>query len=168
MQTLRQDPDRRSPRDGFSLLEVLVALMIFSVAAVMLSTGYLNVLNSYAVVGKGTEGMQDIAFARQELLAQPDLKTAQKGDEFDAPTMDASKSPTHIKWTADIASAGTTDLFNVTLTCVVTSSDPGTPDRTLTRTFTLLRPTWSDPTDQSNLRQAAAKRIAVLQGRAPK
>lgn len=166
MQTPHQDPEAFGVRSGFSLLEVMVALMIFAVAAVMLGAGYLNILSSYVVAGKGTESLQDIAFARQELLTQPDLVTAQNGDEFDTPTIDASKLPTHVKWTAEIEPAGTTDLFNVTLTCVVRSGDPTVPDRTVTQAFTLLRPTWSDPADQTKLRQAAAQRIAVLQGRA--
>jgi general secretion pathway protein I len=162
----QQGSEARDTRDGFSLIEVLVALMIFAMAAVMLGSAYLNILNSYVVMGKGTESLQDIAFARQELLAQPDLTTAQNGDEFDTPVTDASKLPNHIKWTADIEPAGTTDLFNVTLTCVIKSSDPTVPTQTVTQAFALLRPTWSEPTDQTKLRQAAAQRIAVAQGRA--
>lgn len=166
MQTPQQDAEPGRRPDGFSLLEVLVALMIFAVAAVMLGSAYLNILNSYVVVGKGTQGQQDIAFARQELLTQPDLATAQNGDEFDAPVTDTGKPPNHIKWTADIEPAGTTDLFTVTMKCVITTSDPATPTRTVTQTFTLLRPTWSDPADQTKLRQAAVQRIAALQGKA--
>ncbi len=166
MQTQQQDAEAGAGRGGFSLLEVLIALMIFAVAAVMLGSAYLNILNSYVVVGKGTEGQQDVAFARQELLMQPDLKAAQDGDEFDAPVTDPGRPPNHMKWTADIEPAGTTDLFNVTLTCVIRTSDPAMPTRTVTQVFTLLRPTWSDPADQTKLRQAAAQRIAALQGRA--
>jgi general secretion pathway protein I len=167
MQPPRQDAEVKAMRDGFTLLEVLVALIIFAVAAVMLSSAYLNVLNSYIVVGKGMENLQDIALARQELLEQPDLTTAQAGDSFDTPVMDASKPRTHVKWTADIEPAGTTDLFNVTFTCVVTTDDPATPQKTFTQAFTLLRPTWSDPVDEKSLRQAAVQRIAELQGKAP-
>jgi general secretion pathway protein I len=166
MQMPRQDNEASGFWGGFSLLEVLVALMIFAVAAVMLGSAYMNVLNSYVVMGKGTESLQDIAFARMELLTQPDLTTAQKGDEFDTPVTDPSKPKAHVAWTADIEPAGTTDLFNVILTCVVRTDDPTTQPRTVTQSFTLLRPTWSDPTDQTKLRQAATQRIAVLQGRA--
>jgi hypothetical protein len=150
------------------LLEVLFALIIFSTAAVMLSSSYLNVLTSYIVVGKGSGADQDIALARRQLMAQPDLKTAQDGDEFDAPAPDPGKPRTHIKWTADIQPTNTTDLFNVTLTCVVSTSDASTPTRTVTQAFSLLRPTWSVATDRTTLRQAAAQRIAVLQGKAQK
>ena len=155
-----------APRGGFTLLEVIVALAIFALIAVVLGSAYLNVLNSYVAVGRGTQNQQDIAFARQELLTQPDLASARNGDEFDAPTADSSRPPTHLKWTADIEPTDTTDLFTVTLTCVITTTDAKTPAQTFTQTFALLRPTWSDPTDRTNLRQAAAQRIAVLQGRA--
>ena len=154
------------PRGGFTLLEVIVALAIFALIAVVLGSAYLNVLNSYVAVGRGTQNQQDIAFARQALLTQPDLATARNGDEFDAPTADPDRPPTHVKWTADIQPTDTTDLFTVALTCVITTTDPKTPAQTFTQTFALLRPTWSDPTDRTNLRQAAAQRIAVLQGRA--
>jgi general secretion pathway protein I len=167
MQALRPEFDARGGDGGFSLLEVLFALMIFAIAAVMLSSSYLNVLTSYVVVGKGSGAEQDIAFARHELLTQADPVAAAAGDEFDAPQGDPSKPRTHIKWTADIEPANTTDLFNVTFTCVVTTSDATTPARTVTEVFTLLRPTWyADPTMESTLRQAAIQRIMVLQGKA--
>lgn len=142
---------------GFTLVEVVVALAIFGMIAIVLGSAYLNILNSYVVMGRGSEDAQDIAFARQELLTQPDLQTAENGDEFD--TVDGN----HVQWTADIEPANTTDLFTVTFTCQI-----GTPqgrNHDVTETFMLLRPTWSDPTDESTLRQAAVTRIAVFQGR---
>jgi len=51
-------------RRAFTLLEVLAALAIFALTAIVLGSAYLNILNSYAVVGRGTEDAQDIAFAR--------------------------------------------------------------------------------------------------------
>jgi general secretion pathway protein I len=145
-------------RAGFSLVEVLVALMIFALAAVVLGAAYVNILQSYAVAGRAGQEDQDVAFARGELLLQPDLSTAEKGDAFD--TVDGR----HVSWTAAVTPANTTDLFTVVFTCEVTEPAPKAPVK-IAQTFMLLRPTWSDPTDHSNLRQAAANRIAEAQGR---
>lgn len=144
---------------GFSLIEVLAALLIFTLTAVVLGGAYLNVLNSYEVAQRSNVNDNDVTFARSQLLTQPDLPTAQAGAEFD----DGNR---HVKWTAEIDPAETTDLFTVTFTVVLT--EPGTaPTKTVVETFMLLRPTWSDPTARSTLRQTAASRIAVVQGKQP-
>jgi prepilin-type N-terminal cleavage/methylation domain-containing protein len=162
MKSLNQNS---SPLKAFTILEVLVALLIFSLGAVVLGSAYLNLLNSYVAVGRGTEYAQDIALVRQQLLTQPDLTTAQNGDEFDSLQLDPNKPVSHIKWQADIQSAGVTDLFNVTLTIVISTTDTSTPTKTIVQNFALLRPTWSDPADQSTLRQTATTRIGQLQGK---
>jgi general secretion pathway protein I len=146
-------------RSGFSLLEVLLALVIFAIAAVVLGAGYLNILNDYSVISRGTGENQDVAFAREELVSQGDLPTAENGDEYD---LDEGR---HLKWSVQISPTTTTDLFSVDFTCVITSTAPGVPPRTFTQNFMLLRPTWSDPADRASLRQAAAQRIAKLQGK---
>jgi general secretion pathway protein I len=137
-------------------VEVLVALVIFAMAAVVLGAAYVNILQSYAAAGRAGEEDQDVAFARQELLLQPDLPTAEKGDAFD--TVDGR----HVSWTAAVTPTATTDLFTVVFTCDVAEPAPKAPSK-ITQTFMLLRPTWSDPTDHTNLRQTAANRIADAQ-----
>jgi prepilin-type N-terminal cleavage/methylation domain-containing protein len=80
----RCGPPPGSPRGrGFTLLEVLVALTIFAMAAVMLASAYLNVLNSYEVVSRGVQINEDFAFARQQVLTEPDRKKVEEGGEFD-------------------------------------------------------------------------------------
>jgi general secretion pathway protein I len=144
---------------GFSLIEVLAALLIFTLTAVVLGGAYLNVLNSYEVAQRSNVNDNDVTFARSQLLSQTDLPTAQAGAEFD----DGNR---HVKWTAEIDPADTTDLFTVTFTVVLT--EPGAaPTKTVVETFMLLRPTWSDPSARTTLRQAAASRIAVVQGKQP-
>jgi general secretion pathway protein I len=150
-------PDFRS-KGGFTLVEVLVALAIFALASVVLGLAYLNVLRGYAAVRRGTGQDQDVAFARQELLAQPNLQLAETGDQYD--TADGG----HVQWTAEIDPTTTTDLFTVTLTAQVPNPN-GPGPRTVTQTFMLLRPTWSAPADRTALRQAAANRIAQIQGK---
>jgi len=141
---------------GFTLIEVLVALMIFSLTAVVMGAAYLNVLNSYEVAQRSNENDGDVDFARSLLLTISDLPTAQSGSEFD-------DGVRHVKWTADIESTNTTDLFTVAFTCVIT--DPKDGNKTVNESFMLVRPTWSDPTERTTLRSNAASRIALFQGK---
>jgi general secretion pathway protein I len=144
---------------AFTLIEVLAALMIFGLTAVVLGGAYLNVLNSYEIAQRSNVNESEVTFARSQLLTQADLPTAQAGAEFD-------DGASHVKWTAEIDPADTTDLFTVIFTCVISDSTAAQP-RTVVETFMLLRPTWSDPSARSTLRQAAAARIAVVQGKQP-
>lgn len=146
-------------RRAFTLIEVLLSLVIFAMTAVVLGGAYVNVLNSYEAAQKANMNDADVSFARSQLLTQSDMPTAQAGAEFD----DGDR---HIKWTAEIDPADTTDLFTVTFTCVI-SGGQGAETKTVVETFMLMRPTWSDPTERTSLRQNAANRIAVLQGRQP-
>jgi general secretion pathway protein I len=147
------------PRRGFTIIEVLVALAIFALTAVVLGSAYLNVLNSYELARRANVNNGEVYFARSQLLIQPDLQTAQNGAEFD----DGDR---HVKWTAEVEPTTTADLFTVTFTCTVTDSAVAAP-RVVTESFMLMRPTWSDPTARTQLRQEAASRIALLQGKQP-
>jgi general secretion pathway protein I len=150
-------------RRGFTIIEVLVALAVFAITAVVLGAAYLNVLNGYEIARHANENDTDVSFARSQLLVQSDLQTAETGAEFDDTLPDGDH---HVKWTAEIEPAGTTDLFSVTFTCTIT--EPGNlQPRKVVEHLMLLRPTWSDPTDRATLRQNAASRIALVQGRQP-
>jgi general secretion pathway protein I len=143
-------------RRGFTIIEVLVALAIFAISAVVLGAAYLNVLNGYEIARRSNVNDGELYYARSQLLSQSDLPTAQAGAEFD----DGDR---HVKWTAEIDPANTTDLFTVTFACTIT--EPSHDPRKVVETFMLVRPTWSDPTARSELRQNAANRIALVQGK---
>ncbi len=156
-----ENPKSKIPRAAraFSLVEVLVALTIFALSAIILGSSYVNVLNSYAVASRAAATNEDVAFARSLILTQPDVTKLQDGGEFD------SASGGRVKWTAEILPTTTADLFTVNFTCEVTSSNGGDPDKTA-QTFTVLRPTWSiDPAARAQLRQDTKNRIFELQGK---
>jgi general secretion pathway protein I len=146
-------------RAGFTLIEVLVALLIFAMSSLVLATAYLNVLNAYEAAGRANQRTEDLSFARAQLLAEPDRTKAETGAEFDG------LAGRHIRWSATIVAATMPDLFTVTFVCEI--SDPAiTGDNPkITQTFTVLRPTWSDAADNSTLKQAVQDRIAQLQGK---
>jgi hypothetical protein len=71
-----------------------------------------------------------------------------------------------VKWHATIESTTTADLFAVTFVCEL-APDPASNSetQTVTENFTVMRPTWADPTENTKLKQDALDRIAKLQGR---
>jgi len=143
--------DRRRSR-GFTLIEVMVALMIVFVAGMALTAAYVNVLNAYAIVGKATEKAEDVRFARAQLLAEADRTKAEEGANFDLP------DGGHATWKATIDPTDIADLFTVTFTCDITGTDKASTGTT-TETFMLMRPTWSDGDEATKLRDQVKQRI---------
>jgi general secretion pathway protein I len=155
---------RRPDRAGFTLLEVLVALAIFAMAAIALAGAYISILNGYEVAARANEDDADVAFARSLILNEPDRKKVEEGGDFD------SADGRRVHWAAEINSTNEADLFSVTFTCDVTdpNQQAGQPQKTV-QTFTLLRPTWSiDSAERDKLRQDAKTRILELQGKEAK
>ena len=152
--------DRRSPARAFTLLEVLVALAIFAMAAVVLGATYVNALNAYEAVARRNEFGADLQFVRAALLTEPDRSKVEEGGDFD---LGGSK---RAHWNAEITATDTVDLFSVAWTCEITDPARREPFRT-TQTYLLLRPTWSDPVERTKLADRVKQRILELQGVAP-
>ncbi len=142
---------------GFSLLEVLVALSILALVVVVLGASYLNVLIGYEVVSRGMTINEDVAFARQQVLREPDRKKLEQGGEFE------TAGGRRAKWGVEIASTTLPDVFEVTFTCEISEPTRPEPDKVVQR-FSVLRPTWSiDAGEQGKLKAEVKKRIAELQ-----
>ena len=149
---------RACARRAFTLLEVLMALVIFALAAVVLGSAYVNVLNSYEVAARGTLTSPDATFARQIVLGEPDRKKLEEGGDFD------TASGQKLRWSVEITSTNIPDLFNVALTLESGDRPSSTPPQPTV--FTVLRPTWSiDPAERTKLKEETRKRIMEIQGK---
>lgn len=141
---------------AFTLLEVLVALAIFVMMAIVLGAAYVNILNAYELAGRSVTRDEDVRFSRAALLAEADRDTAEQGATFDG------GNGRRVQWKAAIEPTGTADLFTVTFTCEINA--PELPKPEITReTFRVLRPTWSEPAERDKLRAAAKARITQIQ-----
>ena len=146
----------RARCSAFTLLEVLVALAIFALAAVVLGTAYVNVLNGYQIARRATVSDPEVQFARAQLLAQADVELARQGGDFE------SGDGRPVRWTATIEPTTQADLFKVTFECEIAAR--GSIDTQKSReVFRVLRPTWSVAADRSTLRAASRDRILKLQ-----
>ena len=146
----------RTRAHAFTLLEVLVALAIFALAAVVLGTAYVNVLNGYQVARRATASDPELQFARAQLLTQADVELARQGGDFE--TADGRAA----RWTATIEPTTQADLFAVTFECEIAGRDATNPQKTR-EVFRVMRPTWSVATDRATLRAASRDRILKLQ-----
>jgi general secretion pathway protein I len=147
-------------RRAFTLLEVLVALAIFAMSAVVLGATYVNALNAYQAAGRRNVYDADLRFVRAALLTEPDREKAEAGGDLDL----GGDKRAH--WQADIVSTETVDLFSVTWSCTIADPERRQPFR-VSQTFLLLRPTWSDPVERSALIEKVKQRILELQGVTP-
>ncbi len=147
---------KRARPSGFTMLEVLVALGIFALAAVVLAGAYINVLNGYEVAKRATLSDPDVQFARSQLLEQADVELARRGGEFATPDGRA------VRWTATIDPTESADLFLVTFECDI-AANATVKEQKVQQVFRVLRPTWSVATDRATLRAAAKDRILKIQ-----
>lgn len=143
-------------QNAFTLIEVLIALAIFVMMAVVLGMAYSNVLTSYEVAARTTRGDDEVRFARVALLAESEREVAELGAEFDG------ANSRRVRWKAVIEPSNVADLFTVTFICEISGPDLPKPELTQD-VFRLLRPTWSEAADRDKLRADAKARIAKIQ-----
>jgi general secretion pathway protein I len=146
----------RRARWGFTLVEVLVALAVFMMMAIVLGASYINILHAYDLAGRAVVKDEDVRFARASLLAEADRDAAERGARFDG------VNGRQVNWNATIEPTTTADLFLVTFSCEVSGPEQPKPE-TVTEVFRVLRPTWSEAADRDKLRADAKKRITEIQ-----
>jgi general secretion pathway protein I len=140
---------------GFTLIEVLVSLAIFALAAVALGAAYCNTLENIHLADRVQEQAGDLRTVRSLLLSEPDRRRAERGGDLLLP------NGKRLHWTAEINAAQVADLFRITLYYENTHDNAGL-DWKRTESFMLLRPSWSDEDSRDKLR--AEDRVRLERG----
>lgn len=146
----------RSAR-AFTLIEVLVSLAIFALAAVVLSVAYLNVIGSYRTMGSRHEAQEDWKWVRSVVLAEPEREKVEEGGQLSLP------DGRQVTWSAKIEQAGVADLFRLTLQ-VESPGSGNLPAWKHEESLHMLRPAWSDPAERDRLRALTKQRVDKEQG----
>jgi len=138
---------------AFTLIEVLISLAIFALAAVVLAAAYLNVLGGYQAVARRQQGEEDWKLVRTAVLSESDRAKVEAGGRL--PLADGS----NLHWTAKIEDTAVADLFAVTIHAEPEIAAAG-ESRGREHRLLLLRPGWSDPVERGKLRAATQQRLA--------
>ena len=131
---------------AFTLVEVLIAVAIFAMAASVLMSAFVNALLSRESTAKYDLLNADIRAVRMQLLLEPNLEDAEDGDEYE--TVHSGEA----SWEAQVVPTNVVDLFQVELSMRF-SEPPGGLVADYTETLYLLRPTWSESDERSDLLQ---------------
>jgi general secretion pathway protein I len=142
-------------RGGFTLVEVLISLAMFALAAVVLGAAYVNVLLNYHAMQRRDMEKAEIAFVRTRVLAEPSRRRVEEGGDV------ALENGARLHWRAELDEMPVADLFEVNLIIEISPAGTG-PARRETQTFRLLRPTWSDPEKRERLRVESRERLTRL------
>ena len=148
--------NRRNSRSGFSLIEVVIALALFSIAAVVLSDTFVNTLLMRERGVSNDARNRDIQAVRMQLLLEPNREDAEDGGKYE------TLSNGSANWEAEIEPTNVIDLFQVNFR--IEFQDPqDEQDPSYQETLYLLRPTWSESDERSDLLQE--KKDALLDNR---
>ena len=143
----------RKTSRAFTLVEVLISLAIFALAAVVLAAAYLNVLGGYQAVELRQQSEEQWKLVRSVVLSEADREKVEAGGRLQL--SDSSS----VRWTATIEGTELADLFAVTVRAEPELS-AGAESRVREQKILLLRPKWSDPVERSKLRATSQERLA--------
>jgi general secretion pathway protein I len=145
-------------RRAFSLIEVLVALAIFALAAVGLGAAYSNVLLGRQALKQYDVGAEDMARCRAALLETVNFDDIETGGDVYLP------DDRMARWSGKVEPTAVSDLFQVTLSAEIQKETGGEFIPMKEETRLLLRPTWSNASDRKLIRDAAKERLLKERG----
>lgn len=129
---------------GFTLIEVVIAVAIFALAAFQLSSAFTYALLARERSVNNDMRYDDIRAVRMQLLLEPTLEDAEDGDTYE--TLNNGEAT----WRAEIEPTEVVDLFMVNL--LIQFDEPMEEQSAeYSEQLYLLRPTWSESDERSQL-----------------
>lgn len=143
-------------RRAFTLIEVLVSLAIFALAAVSLGAAYSNVLLSRQSLRIDEQDLEDRARVLGAVLEAPNFDDVTTGGEVNLP------GDRTARWKGEIEATPVSDLFRVKVEAEMENEAGATVEWTEERL--LLRPTWSVPGEKAKIIADARVRLERERG----
>jgi len=145
-------PRSRRKSSAFTLIEVVIAVALFAMASIILTSTFVNALQLRDRVTSNDIRDADIRAVRLQLLLEPNRDDAEDGDRIE--TLKNGEA----SWRAQIEPTEIIDLFSVRFE--IEFQDPqGGQLATYSELLYLLRPTWSEADERSTLLQEKKEAI---------
>lgn len=129
---------------GFSLVETLIALVLFILAIGVLAEAANNALLAINLMEVKEGNENNFAFVREAVLTLSDTELLQAGGQVMTP------SAGNAIWSAESETTNTPDLFAITLSVTLAGDeDQSLPPESANETIYAERPLWSDADDRS-------------------
>lgn len=142
----------RHNSSGMTLLEVLVSLAIFALAAIGLSAAYVNTLAALRATAELGQDAGDWRTLRTILLSEPNRQKVEGGGHM------RLADNRQIEWEVELRPTTVVDLYEMTLRGRIAEGSSG--GRTHLETFRILRPTWTQSDERSRMIAKAKTRRA--------
>ena len=132
----------QSLRFGFMLVEVLIALALFGLSAVILVDGAFVATRVAREMEDTRELEQDLIWARSQILGISDYEKFSEGGDIEALSMG------EVTWETEVEMTDVLDLYRVVLRLDYDGNDDyGVEPGTRESAMYLLRPTWGSHKD---------------------
>ena len=139
---MRKKVNIRRKINGFMLIEVLIALALFGLAAVYLVDGAFVASRVVRVMKDTREIEQDLLWVRSEVLSEKNYETFLEGGEL------TSLSMGEVSWEAEVEMTDIIDLYKVTLSLEYDGNeDYGVEPGSRSSSMYLLRLGWGNHAD---------------------
>lgn len=127
------------PRQGFSLIEVLLAMALFAVSMYLITQSFTNTFIALDTLQNNNDTESNARLVRQHVFTINERDKLEDGGEFPLPNGEKAN------WDIEITESNLVDLFRCELTITFKDSEPQTSEHWL------LRPAWSEEAERKTL-----------------
>lgn len=138
-------------RNGFSLIEVVIAISVAGISFFLLTETFFNILLTLDSLESQSDYQKDVRFVRREIIQIADREEVEDGGEIT--TLDLGEAV----WEVALEETEIVDLFKVEL--FIEFENPEGEPFEYRENLYLLRPTWSDPIESSAILADVRDRI---------
>lgn len=142
----------RTGTRAFTLVEVILALVIFGLAATVLASAYINILMAYRSMERHQATEDDLRAVYRMVLNTAERDDFEQGGTMRMPVLG------EVRWQARLEPLAIAELFSAEISLEWRAPDDRDSQRQ-ERMFTMYRPGWGKPEEVEPRRQETRERL---------